>query len=199
MSIFSSDNVSKKPDLMSYLASYYSKSVIANKVQDAYATEIKLTREFVEDIVRQFFIDTATWGLIYWEEEYNIKTDLNKSYKERRELIKAKERGRGTSTIDLIKLVVSSFSNGRSDVHEDFINDILSIHFIGSIGQVLNINGLREAVEEIIPAHLDYEIIVESPNIINIKTKFKSFENTYLECGTTGCFIQQYNIVGDYL
>src|SRR5690625_1979913 len=72
--------------------------------------------ERLADIDRQMSVDTATWGLDIYEKELNIPTNRQKTYAERRSVIKAKMRGHGTVDIALIKLVAESFDNGEIHV-----------------------------------------------------------------------------------
>ena len=70
---------------------------------DAQSLQVGLLNYQIEDLINQAFIDTATWGIDLWEEEYGLDTNKLLSYEERREIVKAKKRGRGTTTIEMIK------------------------------------------------------------------------------------------------
>lgn len=117
--------------------------------------ELGLSTGQEEDILNQCFIDTATWGLIFWEKVLGISTDLNKSYEGRREIIKSKLRGQGTVTVGLIKNVAESYNNGEVEVIEDTPNYSFTIKFIAHDGIPQNLTNLKAAIEEIKPAHLN--------------------------------------------
>ncbi|RFM22385.1 DUF2313 domain-containing protein [Clostridium botulinum] len=61
-------------------------------------SEIKSIDNLIQDLYEQCFIKTATWGLKFWEENLDLKTDISKTYEERRSIILAKLRGQGTTT-----------------------------------------------------------------------------------------------------
>lgn len=146
------------PDLMNYLPPHYRNSPLMQDIQKAIAIEIGKVRYSKEDLLNQFYIDTATWGLSsIWENPLGIQTDLNKSYEFRRSVIKAKLRGSGTINISLIKNVAESFSNGQVDVIEDNANYSFTIKFVGTLGIPPNMQDLQKSIEEIKPAHLGYK------------------------------------------
>ena len=81
------------PDLMAYLYSDYKSCKEMTGVQNTNSYELARINYIIDDMAKQFAIPTATWGLDLWEFEYGIITDYNKSYEQRREILKAKERG----------------------------------------------------------------------------------------------------------
>jgi hypothetical protein len=159
--------------------------------------EFAKLKECIDELANNLYVQTATWGLDYFEAELGIDTDISKTYEERRERILAKKRGTGTSTKQMIRNTAESFTAGEVVVIENFKDYSFSIKFIDTNGSPRNIDTLTNMIDEIKPAHLDYEIIVESPRTLKIQTKFKSFENSYLFSGIADCSTQQYNIAGD--
>lgn len=145
------------PNLMKYLPTYYRDSKVIKNIEiDVFAPEIAILNYRHEDLLKQLFLDTATWSLDIREKELGIQTDLNKSYEERREIIKAKLRGSGTVTKTLIKNVSRAFSGGDVEVIENFSDYSFIIQFIGIKGIPKNMAGLIDAIEDIKPAHLGY-------------------------------------------
>lgn len=119
--------------------------------------ELGLSAWQEEDILNQCFVDTATWGLAFWEKTLNIITDLNKSYEERREIIKAKLRGSGTTTTQMIKNTAESFSGGECNVIQHPENYSFTIQFVGIKGIPKNMQAFKDMLEDIKPAHLAYD------------------------------------------
>ncbi|MBC2579685.1 YmfQ family protein [Clostridium sp. DJ247] len=145
------------PELMKYLPPYYNNSRIMQDTQNSIALEIGKVRYIKQDLLNQFFVDTATWGLsTIWEKPLGIQTDLNKSYEDRREIIKAKLRGSGTVTKAMIKNVAEAFSGGEVNIIENFADYSFIVQFIGIKGIPKNMAGLIDMIETIKPAHLGY-------------------------------------------
>lgn len=158
--------------LKNYYPSYLVKSKIFSAVLDTMQIELDNIDNIVKDIVNQCFVDTATWGLKYWEEMLGIPTDESKPYEFRRSVIKSKIRGSGTITVNLIKNVSESFSNGEVEVIEQPSIYSFTVKFVGTIGIPPNLDDLKKAIEEIKPAHLGviYEIIYNTHDSLSIFT-----------------------------
>lgn len=116
--------------------------------------EINGLNNSVQDIINQCFVDTATWGLDYWESQLGIATDHSKDINYRRSVVKAKLRGSGTATISLIQNVAISFSNGQVSVIEHPSIYSFEVMFVGTIGIPPNMTDLQDAINQIKPAHL---------------------------------------------
>lgn len=127
-----------------------------NEIYAAEDKELNKIKLDIKDLKAQCFVNTATWGLKYWEELLNIPVDLTKNIEYRRSTIIAKLRGQGTTTVKMIKNVAESFSNGEVEVIEDNKNYRFIIKFVGTKGVPPNMSDLENAIEEIKPAHLSY-------------------------------------------
>ena len=107
-----------KVNLIQYLTSNYQDKENIKKLMQIIETELSESKLFSIDLGLQSSIDKATWGLRRWEEELGIEYNPSMSYEERREIIKAKLRGRGTTTKAMIKNTAEAFSGGEVDVIE---------------------------------------------------------------------------------
>lgn len=145
-----------KPDLMRYMPGYYHDSMLMKTILDADADELGKYYYYIEDLFKQLFINSATWGLDIWEKELGLTTDISKTYEERRELIMARLRGVGTITKVLLKNIASAFSGGDVDVIEYPAECRIVIKFIGTKGVPKNMNTFAAMVETVKPAHLAY-------------------------------------------
>ena len=110
------------------------------------------------DLVDQCFVQTATWGLLRWEEVYGIATNFSLSYEQRREIILAKMRGQGTTTVEMIRNTAIAFSGGEVEVIEDNAHYNFIVRFVGQYGIPQNMQAFKEMLEEIKPAHLGYTL-----------------------------------------
>ena len=147
-----------KPDLMRYLPHYYVSSTIMKAIQDAYAEELGQVYYFLNDFLKQFLTPTtATWGLAFWEQGLGLKTDISKSYEERREIIMARLRGIGTVGKNVLISAASAFSGGDVDVIEYPAEHRFVVKFIGTLGVPKNMASFIDMVEDMKPAHLAYE------------------------------------------
>lgn len=144
------------PDLMQYLPPFYVGIQEMVQIQDDAAEELGLLNQDMDEILKQYFVGTATWGLDLWERELGISTDPTQPYERRREIVLAKLRGAGTTTKAMIKSVATAFSGGDVEVNEYPVEHRFEVQFIGVLGIPPNMVGLMQAIEEIKPAHLAY-------------------------------------------
>ncbi len=110
----------------------------------------------LHDLLKQFFVVTATWGLAKWEEMYGVTTNLSLTHEQRREIIMAKMRGQGTTTRQMIEDTAATFSGGEVKVIEDNPNHRFIIQFVGIKGIPRNMQAFISMLEDIKPAHLAY-------------------------------------------
>ena len=118
-------------DLSKYVPEFLYNERTLNKIYKSQEEQLAVVLWQSDDLLKQGFIDTATWSLSVFEEEYGIKTNLNLSLEERREIIKAKKRGQGTCTREMIKNVCEAFSGGEVNVIENSGPYTFTIQFVG--------------------------------------------------------------------
>lgn len=147
------------------------KSNLYKEIFKADGQQVDFFNEAIEDIQKQLLIDTATWGLIVYEKELKIKTDLNKPLDDRRAVIKSKLRGSGKVDHIQIKLVADAYTNG--DVVVSFNGHII-VKFTSLYGIPPNLDDVKNALEDVKPAHLAiyyefrYLLIKDIHNVMTI-------------------------------
>lgn len=146
--------------LMDYLPERYAASKETVTFQEALQPELDLVWRSRSDLLLQLDPRTATWGLSLWETAFGLPTDESRDIEYRRTRVIAKLRGNGTTTVALIKSVSESFSNGEVDVVEFFSEYRLEIRFVGTIGLPPNLDDLEATLDEILPAHLDWDFVI---------------------------------------
>ena len=111
-------------------------------------------------LMDQLCVNTATWGLQYWEQTLGITVEQGKDLEYRRSRIRSKLRGSGVTTVALIESVAESFSNGDVAVTEYPQAYRLEIKFVGTIGIPPNLEDLTASLREILPAHLAWDYVM---------------------------------------
>ncbi|MCT4686348.1 putative phage tail protein [Vallitalea sp.] len=140
-------------NLMQYLPDYYSsirEFQLIMEVEDKKFDELK---KHMKELYNQMFLDTATIGLSNWEKDTGIQDSNSKdTHEDRRSRIRSKIRGIGKIDEQLIKDVVDSWTNG--DVEVTFADGKINIRFNSFYGIPSNMEAVKKAIEQIIPAHL---------------------------------------------
>lgn len=143
-----------RQDLADAMPRYYDGSYVIGNVLDREAEELVALNDAAYDVLAQFFVDTATWGLSRWERTCGITTDVSKSTEQRRAVIRSKLRGMGTVTVAMIKSVAESFDNGAVNVTENNAAYTIEVKFVSTRGVPTNLTDIQTALRDIIPAHL---------------------------------------------
>lgn len=136
-----------------------------------------------DGLAAQLCVDTATWGLQYWEKSLGIPVEVNKDLNYRRSRVRSKLRGAGATTVALIRNVAESYSNGDVDVIEHPAQYSIDIKFVGTIGIPPNLDDLTASLREIMPAHIawDYIIIYNTWDAVSSHTWAELATHTWAE------------------
>ena len=141
---------------------------ITKPIIDALEIEGNILNECVENTLNQFYVDSATYGLDYWEMMLGISKN-NFDIETRRENIKAKMRSRGTTSVSVIKNICEAYSNGEVDIIVNHNDYSFVIDFVGSIGIPKAFAELDKTIEEIKPCHLahSYKFNYNTHNVLS--------------------------------
>lgn len=148
-------------ELIKLLPDYYQDNETMLTLQNVLSEETDKLDAELKVTVNQCFPQLATTLLSRWETILGIKTDGSLSDTSRQEQILAKLSGTGTTTKQMIKDVAEKFSGAEVEVIEDNANNRFYIRFVGQLGIPENMTGLKAAIEDVKPAHLEviYEYI----------------------------------------
>jgi hypothetical protein len=145
----------KTVNLKEYLPEYLGKDPQFKTTLAAESDEHEKIRLLLKDILKQFCVNTATWGLDHWESVYGIQSNENESIAFRRERLIQKIRGLGTITLDVMNQLVNSVVPGKDAV---VIENVAPNAFRIDMNTVVALPQIREIVETYKPAHLTYII-----------------------------------------
>ncbi len=158
-------------ELKNKLHKYERGSAFVHDLFNAIFIVLSSVDELIATIKKEFFFDTITIGIKAYEKLLAIKPYENATIDERRSAIRAKWLSHGKNTMQLIQDVCNSWQNG--EVKANFVNAKIHLQFIGSYGIPKRLDDLLSAVDEIKPAHINYEILFKYlliKNIHNVKT-----------------------------
>lgn len=155
--------------LTSYVPDFWIEIHEIDSIYRAQARELARFNLEIRDVLNQFNVDTATWGLILHEIKYGIDFNPSLSDDERKEIIKAKMRGRGTSDTYMIKNTAEAFSECEANVDRHDEDYYYNLFLESYKGFPKSLDCLHQIIKEISPAHLrvNYKLIS--------KTKSKVF------------------------
>ncbi|MNJ29314.1 hypothetical protein D3C77_238750 [compost metagenome] len=141
-------------EMFSYLPAYYENSRVMQASLGSAGVELDKLTEALHETLDQFFVQTATWGLGYWENELGIYSDPTKPITQRRAVVESKLRGSGSFSGRLVQNVAEAYYVGGVEVSFQPAEWSFTIHFVDTIGVPPNLDDLKAMIEEIKPAHL---------------------------------------------
>lgn len=145
--------------LMQHMPKYYRDILEIEELQNAIDLQLDELDIMSNEVLKQFFIYTATWSLPIWERIFGLTVgDTISNLKERRENIISKLRSYGTTTKDMIARVAKAFTNGEIEVIEDNPNYSFTIKFTSIVGIPDNLENFKKVVATIKPAHLNFNV-----------------------------------------
>lgn len=141
--------------ILAHLPRLYETSRVVQALAQAEGVEIDDLRLTLSEILDQFFVRTATWGIERWERELGLSPALDQPIEERRARVLSRLRGFGTATIRVVKDVAEAYDKGRVEVIEDHAAYAVTIRFVDTTGIPPNLEDLKAAVRAVVPAHLE--------------------------------------------
>ena len=142
----------KGKEMLTFTDWYYQESKIMQSILDTQGIEIDAVRDKLKDILNQFYVDTATWGLDLWEKELNIQ-DTSGDYAERRNRIKLYLAKPVSVTPQFLCTLTNRYLNDKSAAIIEHIPDYcFDVCF--NNGSLFDWVGLQKAIEIYKPAHL---------------------------------------------
>ena len=155
-------------NLVFRLPRYYQDSPQVSELERVLGEQAEGLRVSESDTLAQLWIDTATWGLDLWEQWAGLPVDRTRPYSYRRSRIKAKLRGQGATTAEMLRSVVASFGYDVSLVsvveHPEEYQFEIVLSDLASVPS--DVGGIEAAVNEIKPAHLDYWFTYELAQLL---------------------------------
>ena len=160
-----------KSAMLNYLPPYEKKSVIFNAILNAYDKEFRALEQELDVVDRNMSLNTSIELLHIHERDLAIRNVEGLGYDQRREQISSRYRSSfDQTTEDTIKNVASAYGNGEVDVNKTLVPGVYEIKFIG-VGIPNNLDGLKQALDIIIPAHLGIDYVFTFSPWEDLKTR----------------------------
>ena len=155
-----------KDDIIKLVNVVYRIDAFTNDYTEAVAKVFQRLIDFMESVKNNMFFDNLDEDGATWWEKFLKITQIGQTIEDRRAKIQAKWLSKYHNDIVLIQRVCDAWKNGEVEV--DFVNGKIQIQFIGSFGIPSDLDSLKDSIEEIKPAHLDFLILFKYLLIENI-------------------------------
>ena len=141
-----------------------------SQILQSQQNEIDRISDSTDDAGNQLLVSTATYALARYEKDLGIPVNDSDAPDVRRKRILSKLQGIGTITLAEIQRIISMYIDGVVTVTENFSSYTVDIKFISHKGVPDNIDAIKNAIAEIIPAHIKVNYIYTYRTWDNVKT-----------------------------
>lgn len=159
-------------DLSKYLPPFLTKDEVFKDTLDACTTEHEKQRLFLKELGKQFFVETATWGLADWERIVGVVPNPTDTYDQRRNRVLLYLMGTQTSTKVFMATLANRYIDGGGtsiiECNEQYMFELVTT------GEITDFDGLCEAIETYKPAHLGFGITI-CQDIANLENGVPNF------------------------
>ncbi|MCI9355083.1 MAG: DUF2313 domain-containing protein [Firmicutes bacterium] len=149
--------------LLKLLHKIYRKDKLTLELTKAISVQLYKVKQNIQEIAKQQYLDSASWGLDIFEKELNIK-GKSKPVEQRQAVIQAKWRGAGKLTLLLIQRTLQCYITGNVIVA---FQKRLMITIQGEILQAVNLYDVVHTIEEVKPAHIGWDFKYILPDVQN--------------------------------
>ena len=148
----------KMLDMVSH--GFYDDSYVGKWLYQIMGAQLDVIGASIEDLPYQSYVDTATWGLRYWEQLYGIETDETLSYEERRAEIHAIEAVGMPINPERIRMTLENIT-GRTWAIEEINSEYRFLLTVYQGEDTVNWKRIIAWLNKVKPAHLSYSFDID--------------------------------------
>lgn len=145
-------------DILRYLPEFLAKDKAFKATNDADSKEHNTIRIDLQELLDQFFITSATYGLADWENLVGIDTDQSLDLDARRQAVMAKLQNPDSVTESFLTNLVNRYIADKQGTILSYPEEY-RIEILYHGGQILDYEKLRTAISTYIPAHIGYKLV----------------------------------------
>lgn len=147
---------------MSYLPENYPDSKETVTFQRAVQPELGKLWRVREEFLAQLNPYTATWSLGLWEKALGLAAGSGLELDTRRRAVVAKLQGLGTTTVKVVQNLAETLLGVPVGVFEHYSEYRVELEADGGKALLDGAIPLRERLEAIMPAHLDFQVMIRT-------------------------------------
>jgi len=147
--------------LLKLLHKIYRKDKLTLQITKAIAVQIYHAEQAIQEIAKQQYLYSASWGLDIFEKELKIRRK-DKLTEQRCAVIQAKWRGAGKLTLFLIQSTLQCYVSGTVTV---IFQKYLLITMTSQVIESVDMIDIVHTIEEVKPAHIGWGLKYRLPEI----------------------------------
>ncbi len=169
--------------MMKTVSPIYDKSYVGKWIFQVMGLEMDEAWKLFEELRLQAFPETATWGIVYWEQRYHIPPDDNMPIEERRRRVIIKRSKRSPMNPTRIEQFLKDVT-GRTVTVTEQEGEYVFLIYVSPGENNTNFQLIVETVKNIKPSHLSFDVVFKSETGLVADTKSSKLSFNYKLCGT---------------
>ena len=180
----------KGRQMLKSVSPIYGQSKIMQAVFEAVGGEFDDVDQLSDEVFAQMFPQTATWGVVYWEELLRLKSNKNLPSELRRARVLSKMQTRWPVTPAKMEIYISSVA-GKIPVEiiQNVADYTFQVDFMYMLhaGELLNLIEVVKIIEDVKPAHTAYQLCIAFYTKMEIAKKHRTWLFDYVLTDTLLC------------
>jgi hypothetical protein len=177
--------------MMKTVSPIYDRSYVAKWIFQVMGMEMDEAWKFFEELRLQAFPETATWGIVYWEQRYHIPPDDSLTIEERRQRVIIKRGKRRPMNPARIEQFTRDITGREAIVTERNGEYVFFIAILPGESAV-DYQELIDTIKSVKPSHLAFKVLFETDVSMTIQVNNQAYTFEYPLTGT----IPDINTVG---
>lgn len=177
--------------MMLRISPIYEYSYVGKWIFQIMGMEMDEARAYFEELRLQAFPETATWGLVYWEERYGIPTDETLGIEKRRHGVLIRRGKKSPMNPARIEKIIGDMCGREVRVTENIAPYTFSVSILEGETTV-DYGDILAQLRKIKPAHLSFNVLFESSVGVKVRPDKQHYYFPYILAGT----VPETNTVG---
>lgn len=148
--------------MMERVSPTYDNAYVAKWLFEVMGLEWDEARLIFEELKLQAFPETATWGLRYWEERYQIPVDESHPMEERRQAVIIRRSARAPMNPARIEDVIGRLTGRTVRVEENVAPYVFAVHLSDGENAV-NVRAVLDRLRRMKPSHQNFWLDTQLP------------------------------------
>ncbi|EPY6430798.1 YmfQ family protein [Clostridium sporogenes] len=151
----------KGKEMLSYISPLYQNSKIEQAIYEAIGSEWDSADELANEILLQLHPQTATWGLVFWEQRLGLPTNTNEDIERRSRKVIAKRQSKHIINPERMAIILKNYTGADIEIIENIAPYTFEVKLTGREGFPKSLEDLYKEVKRIKPSHLSvrYKLI----------------------------------------
>lgn len=158
--------------MLSYVTQHwYDRSYVGKWTYEVMGRELDRAIGYIEELPYQYFIDTATWGLMYHEMKYGLPVREDLGYEERRRIIRERKDTKAPMTPWRMEQIIRASTGFEVHIydcndegHTDLEPNLFEVHVVAD--DQLNIGNVLEKIRTLKQSHTSFSLnIVQNTRV----------------------------------